>query len=436
MKYGRYEIIKELGRGAMGVVYQAHDPQIDRLVAIKVLRKDRVTTNDFVRRFLKEAKAVGRLSHPGIVTVYDIGQDHETIYIAMEYLDGNPLDRIMAGQKFSPEEIVDIGCQVALALDYAHRKGVVHRDIKPPNIIVTSDGLVKVTDFGIARIEDGAGQQQTRVGEILGTPLYMSPEQVSGLTVDGKSDIYSLGIILYELATAKRPFKRANLTAIFKAITQDIPQPPVEVSPEVPLTLSSVIMQCLDKDPVKRYPSGQTLASSLSDSLKIPEESTLETQYLQVEVQSQASPEGQAKLTPTVLVALFLVILAIGGTLYYRFSNGKAVEPGIAGEATPVQENAASKKDQVTLEPVSHKQEAINQTGVAIYTTLKVKSRPVGARTFVNGDFMGITPIDLKLPADKYEIHLSLKGYLDWQAQLDLSGGGEVPLKRRLLPDS
>ena len=170
MKYGRYEIEKELGRGAMGVVYQAHDPQIDRRVALKVLRSDRVTSEDFAQRFLKEARAIGRLSHPHIVTVYDVGHDHETVYIAMEFLDGRPLDEILKEKPLNLKDIIHIGIQVAQSLDYAHGQGIVHRDIKPSNIMLTSEGSVKITDFGIARIEDPAAAQLTQAGEILGNP--------------------------------------------------------------------------------------------------------------------------------------------------------------------------------------------------------------------------------------------------------------------------
>jgi serine/threonine protein kinase len=259
MNYGRYQIVDELGRGSMGVVYKAYDPQIDRTIALKVLREDRVTSNDFVRRFLKEAMAVGRLSHPGIVTVHDVGQDQGSIYIAMEFLQGTPLDELMATKKFTCEEIVDIAIQTVRALNYAHLHGIVHRDIKPPNIIYSPEGSIRVTDFGIARIEDPGGHQMTQVGEILGTPLYMSPEQVMGQTLDGRSDLYSLGVILYQLTTGKRPFQGTNLASIFRAITQDTPEAPHTLDPTVPEPLSKLIMQLLDKEPAKRYSSGDNL---------------------------------------------------------------------------------------------------------------------------------------------------------------------------------
>ena len=209
MKYGRYEIVKELGRGTMGVVYQAHDPQIDRMVALKVLRPDRVVSQDFVLRFLREAKAIGRISHANIVTVYDVGQDHGTIYIAMEFLEGRPLNEVIKGRTLPASEAVEMCAQVAEALGYAHSRGITHRDIKPSNIILTPDNRIKLTDFGIARIEDPEAAQQTQAGDILGTPVYMAPEQVMGQKADGRTDLYALGVIAYEMVTGKRPFGAA-----------------------------------------------------------------------------------------------------------------------------------------------------------------------------------------------------------------------------------
>ncbi len=246
MQYGRYRIVSELGKGAMGVVYQAHDPQIDRMVALKVLRQDRVVDQEFVRRFVAEARAIGRLSHPNIVTVYDVGEDHGTIYIAMEFLEGRSLDMLIGEQAFSPEKIVDLGIQVAVALEYAHCQGIIHRDIKPGNIIITPQGHVKVTDFGIARIEGGSGQQMTQMGEILGTPIYMPPEQVAGQPVDGRSDIYALGVVLYELTTGQRPFSGDNLTTLFNAIGKETPVTPSRLNPQIPSTLSQLIMIVLN----------------------------------------------------------------------------------------------------------------------------------------------------------------------------------------------
>lgn len=174
MHYGRYRILKELGKGSMGVVYQAHDPNIDRLVALKVLRRDRVSSESSMKRFQKEARAVGRLSHPGIVILYDVGEDHGAVFLSMEFIEGEPLNVALQNRSFSVEDVVELGMQVAEALEYAHCKGIVHRDIKPSNIIVQPGMRFKITDFGIAHIEDLEDTQQTRAGDLLGTPAYMS----------------------------------------------------------------------------------------------------------------------------------------------------------------------------------------------------------------------------------------------------------------------
>ncbi len=303
MKYGRYQVVSEIGRGSMGVVYQAHDPQIDRLVALKVLREDRVSSTDYVRRFLKEATAVGRLSHRGIVTVYDVGEDLGTVYIAMELLEGVPLNELLKQRRFDLEEIVDIGIAVADALHYAHQKGIVHRDIKPANIICSESREIKVTDFGIAHIDDPDGQQMTQAGEILGTPVYMSPEQVLGQPVDGRSDIYSLGVILYELATGQRPFTGANLGALFKAITSDPVTPPISLNPALPAWISAVIMKAIARDPAERHASGEQLAGELRAGQRQP----------------LARPQSRPrrKKLPLVLGACLLLLGSLTGISHY-----------------------------------------------------------------------------------------------------------------------
>ena len=267
MKYGRYEIVKELGRGTMGVVYQAHDPQIDRLVALKVLRPDRVVSQDFVLRFLREAKAIGRISHPNIVTVYDVGQDHGTIYIAMEYLEGRPLNEVIKGRTLPLDEAVKMCVQVAEALGYAHSRRITHRDIKPSNIILTPDNRIKLTDFGIARIEDPDAAQQTQAGDILGTPVYMAPEQVMGQKADGRTDLYALGVIAYEMVVGKRPFGGGNIAAIFQSITQVPPEDPMNIGNLDNRALADLILKSLSKDPDDRFQSGEAMAAALNRCL-------------------------------------------------------------------------------------------------------------------------------------------------------------------------
>ena len=234
-KLGRYEVLNELGKGAMGVVYLAKDPVIGRLVAIKTIRDSQTEDDDsesreFRERFVREAQTAGILSHPNIVTIHDIGEDTEsrTSFIAMEYIEGRNLKSLLADKKkFSWDEVADLIAQIGEALDYAHRKGIIHRDIKPANIIMTTDGKVKITDFGIAKV---ASSNLTTTGQFLGTPNYMSPEQVSGAPVDGRSDIFSLGVVLYEMLTNRKPFSGDNLTAISYKIVHEDFTPPGELS--------------------------------------------------------------------------------------------------------------------------------------------------------------------------------------------------------------
>ncbi len=266
-KLGRYEVVRELGKGAMGIVYLAKDPVIGRLVAIKTIRSsgtgDEEDTQEFRERFVREAQTAGILSHPNIVTIHDIGEDPETqtSFIAMEYIEGKNLKMLLAEKtKFPYEHVAEMVAEVAEALDYAHRKGIIHRDVKPANIIITADGKVKITDFGIAKI---ASSNLTTTGQFLGTPNYMSPEQVSGSPVDGRSDLFSLGVVLYELLTSRKPFQGDNLTAISYKIVHEDFTPPAELSKEIPDEFDEIVARAMAKDPWNRYQRGKDLALAL-----------------------------------------------------------------------------------------------------------------------------------------------------------------------------
>ena len=404
MNYGRYGIQKELGSGSVGVVFLAHDPHIDRQVALKVLRPDLVTSEAFVQRFLKEAKAIGRLSHPNIVTVYDVGKDHGTIYIAMEFLDGEPLIKLVGHKEFSEKEIVHLGIQVAAALDYAHGNRIVHRDIKPANIILTSKGLVKITDFGIARIEDPSADQQTRAGEILGTPAYMSPEQILGQPVDGRSDIYSCGVLFYELSTGVRPFRGENLAAIFRAVTQDIPADPTKVKPSVSPGLSQIIMKCLSKEPDQRFQTCRAMAEAMEGCLK-------------AEVSIPVAKVGARRKSKSlaITIAALLLVAGIGGGVYYHQVSKRQTE-------TPRVSRQGLTTTPTTRPPV---------VGLAV---VKVGSEPTDAQVFVDREFKGSTPLQLELPVGKHEIRLALSDYHDWKAKIQLNEKSVTPLLVRLLP--
>jgi eukaryotic-like serine/threonine-protein kinase len=264
---GRYEIVAEVGRGAMGAVYKARDPKIDRFVAIKtVLLHQSVVQEqqDFRRRFFIEAKAAGRLLHPGIVAVFDVGEDPETSdpYIVMEYIEGITLRELLAskGKKLPVDDALRIVQELAEALDYAHSQGVVHRDIKPANILVTKDGQAKISDFGIAQLDL---THMTLPGRVLGTPAYMSPEQLEGEQVDGRSDLFSLGAILYTSLTGHRPFQGNSATTVCFKVANREPLQATSLAPELPQELDAVIARALAKDPAERYQRGTEFAEDL-----------------------------------------------------------------------------------------------------------------------------------------------------------------------------
>src|SRR5512135_931436 len=264
---GRYEIVGELGQGAMGVVYKATDPLIDRIVAIKTITLSlaQEEREEYEARFYQEAKAAGRLSHPNIVTIFDVGRTGDIAYIAMEFLQGRELRDILNDKKLLPvDQVVDIVAQVALGLDYAHEHGVVHRDIKPSNIMVGRDGHVKITDFGIARMASAGVRTQT--GMVLGSPKYMSPEQVMGKLTDQRSDIFSLGVMLYEMLTGQPPFLGENVNAIMYQTLNAIPQPPSALNAAVPEILNFIVAKALAKDLEHRYQSALDFANDLRAS--------------------------------------------------------------------------------------------------------------------------------------------------------------------------
>lgn len=269
-KLGRYEIIRELGKGAMGVVYEGKDPSLGRRVAIKTARKDVIERSglakEMMERFLREARAAGVLNHPNIITIYDVGEEAGMAYIAMEYLEGRDLDTLIEEQRrFDVETVVDYGVQICEALACAHEQGVIHRDVKPANIFIPDNGVLKVVDFGIARTHDST---LTQDGALIGTPTYMSPEQFMGQKVDARSDLFSAGIILYEMLTGEKPFTGEALTTIMHHILKSDPAPPHELNYMVPEHVSAVVMRALSKKAKDRYTNGNAMAKALREGLK------------------------------------------------------------------------------------------------------------------------------------------------------------------------
>lgn len=260
---GRYRILGELGRGAMGVVYRAEDPSLERVVALKTisLEGEAEGREDYRKRFLVEAKAAGRLTHPNIVTAYDFGEQEGIAYLAMELLEGTDLRTRMKESALPAVEAVEIAQQVAEGLGFAHERGVVHRDIKPGNIMLLERGQAKIMDFGLARMR--ASDHKTTTGMLLGTPKYMSPEQVAGSPVDQRSDIFSLGIVLYEMLTGRRLFAGEDMAQIMNRVVQDEHEPPTRLVRGLPGMIDFVVARALKKDPAVRYQDAFELASDL-----------------------------------------------------------------------------------------------------------------------------------------------------------------------------
>lgn len=261
---GRYEVLGELGQGAMGTVYKAKDPLIDRIVAIKTINLSMALDEkeEYEERFYQEAKAAGRLNHPNIVTIYDVGRSGDVAYIAMEFLQGRELRDIMNDDGLLPvDQALDIAAQVALGLSYAHEHDIVHRDVKPSNIMVIRDGHVKITDFGIARMASSSVRTQT--GMVLGSPKYMSPEQVMGKAIDQRSDVFSLGVMLYEMLTGQTPFKGENVNAIMYQTLNTIPPPPGTLNSAVPEMVNFIVAKALAKKVDDRYQNARDFAADL-----------------------------------------------------------------------------------------------------------------------------------------------------------------------------
>ncbi len=425
-KIGRYEVVEELGRGAMGVVYKAYDPVIDRILAIKLIKLESnsfaVDQEEIKQRFLREARSAGTLSHPNIVTIYDVGEDRNEAYIAMEFIDGKTLsDIIEEGKRFNYTAILNVFTQIADALDYAHKKGIIHRDIKPANIMLTKEGRVKLCDFGIAKIKSSAHTTQT--GIIMGTPFYMSPEQIKAEKIDGRSDIFSLGIVLYELLSGDIPFRGETTSILYKIVHED-PPPPKLMMKDLPKFYETVILKSLAKKAEERYRTCSELAAALkryeTKYLKKKKKSKKEidedaktvliskaNEYSLSESEDTAVIEDEYKpLTEgraasiakarslRAMVLIFLLTIVAAGAAYYGYNNWDNIKT-IFIRSDQAVENKTKAQAITNL----FQSKGFNKT-------LSITSEPLGALIFANGKDTGEkTPADINVSGKVGEIY-------------------------------
>ena len=312
-KIGKYEILEILGKGAMGIVYKAQDPDIDREVAIKTIHFESAyeggEEEEARTRFMREAQAAGKLSHPNIVTIYDVGREERMTYIVMQLIKGISLQGIIASKRvFSTQEVSQLFTQLCDALDYAHKYGIIHRDIKPANILIDDNGRPFILDFGVARI---GASTMTQTGKTLGTPSYMSPEQVIGKKIDNRSDIFSLGVVLYELLTGRRPFEAENITTIIYKIINEEPPPLSDVRKDAPAGFADILDRVLAKKPEERYQTGGELVKDLK-RLASPSQ---ETYVMDIPAAASSGKKPKSKKAVGVVVTLMSLMAVSMGVL-------------------------------------------------------------------------------------------------------------------------
>jgi len=342
---GRYEIIEELGEGSMGVVYKARDPILDRVVAIKrILVKcgEGREAAEFRERFFREARAAARLSHPGIVAVFDVAEHEGSPFLVMEYIAGRTLlSRLRNGERMGLDRACDVGIQLAEALDYAHRNGVIHRDIKPANILVTSDGRIKIADFGIAKLIES---ELTAKGQLLGTPAFMAPEQFIGMPIDCRSDLFSAGVVIYCMATGEKPFSGDTVIGIQYKVMHTDPVPPRKLNPAISPPLQAVILKSIQKDPLQRYPSGEELARNLrrcvsGESIsKVTDTNQTIEQTILVTSNKHDGVDSPRRINAALIALTFFLITLLASAAVYLVKNTrrpKAATTDLAAQIVP-----------------------------------------------------------------------------------------------------
>lgn len=426
-KIGRYEILSEIGRGAMGVVYRARDPMLQRIVAIKTinLALSRDERADFESRFYREAGSAGRLNHPNIVTIHDVGDTGELAYMAMEFLEGEELrDLLDSGKPLPFDRVADIAAGIARGLAFAHEHGVVHRDIKPSNVMVLKNGSVKITDFGIALIPAAS---RTMAGMILGSPKYMSPEQVIGKEVDGRADIFSLGVVLFEMLTGKTPFDGENISALMYRILNDTPAMPGSLRAGLPPAFDHIVSRALARLPEERYQTAEEMAEDLSNYRElefsaqarpasrsaVPQ--TLDKNPAQECEQTAIMARSESPILPmdppvlvvgkTVALLVLVFMLMSAGLLYFYPRNEASIEPSSQTSA---------------------------QTAPAASGVLSIAISPWG-EIIVDGKNEGISPPlnTLSLAAGKHKVEIRNPGHHSVISTVEVPPGSQINIRHK-----
>lgn len=446
---GRFKITGILGQGAMGTVYRAHDPLLDRTVAIKTVGcagMSREEAAAFEERFFREARSAGRLNHKNIVTIHDVGRSDDLAYIAMEYLSGRNLREELDLSVVLPvERSADIAAQIADGLDFAHANGVVHRDIKPANIMVFDNGRVKIADFGVAQMSSSS---QTVSGVSFGSPRYMSPEQVSGQKVDGRSDIFSLGAVFYEMLVGRPPFTGDDLDAVLYQVLHGAPPLPSTFLPDLPRGFDRIVARALAKDPEKRFRSAAEMAAALRKYRRIARQA--EKEQLGASVQAPAAgtsdPTVLIKTVPAqprapglsaskiMLFALpLLLLLTLGGWSLFRaedspsasLSGEKLVEPSVSGSSPVAAPDPVPDRAELPSVPA-------NEAAVVppAFGRVRLAVSPWG-EIHVDGKMLGVSPPlnEIRLPAGKHSIEIRNGDFAPYRQNIDLAGDASLRIK-------
>jgi len=455
-KFGRFVVEGELGRGAMGVVYKGHDEKIGRAVALKTLLFDPLAAGEDATeakdRFLVEAKATGQLAHPNILTIYDAGEEGDIAYIALEFLEGGDLQGMIEKGKFeSYKQILSIVEKIALGLDHAHSKNIIHRDIKPANIMMAGGKEPKIADFGLARLQDS---NLTTTGTVMGTPSYMAPEQVRGRSLDGRADLFSLGVILYEMLTGEKAFRGESITSVIYSVVNEEPIPPKDLVMDLPAGINNFMEKALAKDPNERFQTGKEFA----DAVKEVAEGKVGTYTKLADAGEKAGKlfgkarkavvagwkdDNKDPMIKIVAVGGAVLLVAIIGLVMFTGSDDAKINGSEKAEKVKklspekIAKKAAEMRAKAIAKEKAKKEEAIKakakaealaeirskrktaSRGVAL---LSITSKPSGAKIFINSRLVGETPyLKKRYQKKSYKVVVAKVGYIDWRGTINLS---------------